>query len=178
MTRISITPEDRVFVLTGAGISAESGLPTFRASDGLVGRARDRRRMHAGGVAAESRAGVGVLFGAACAGRQGRAQSGARGAGRIGSAAGRPLLSVHAKCGRPARAGGIVAAGAHARRAGQGALRAGVRPAAGRGPEDLPQPGRGRAAARAAGACGRTLFSSARFRWRWSASSRRSRRPR
>ena len=35
MTRISITAEDRVFVLTGAGISAESGLPTFRASDGL-----------------------------------------------------------------------------------------------------------------------------------------------
>ena len=35
MTKISITPQDRVFVLTGAGISAESGLPTFRASDGL-----------------------------------------------------------------------------------------------------------------------------------------------
>ena len=32
---ISITPTDRLFVLTGAGISAESGLPTFRASDGL-----------------------------------------------------------------------------------------------------------------------------------------------
>jgi NAD-dependent deacetylase len=32
---ISISPNDRVFVLTGAGISAESGLPTFRASDGL-----------------------------------------------------------------------------------------------------------------------------------------------
>jgi NAD-dependent deacetylase len=32
---ISITPTDRVFVLTGAGISAESGLPTFRDSDGL-----------------------------------------------------------------------------------------------------------------------------------------------
>jgi len=32
---ISIGAEDRVFVLTGAGISAESGLPTFRASDGL-----------------------------------------------------------------------------------------------------------------------------------------------
>jgi NAD-dependent deacetylase len=32
---ISISPSDRVFVLTGAGISAESGLPTFRASDGL-----------------------------------------------------------------------------------------------------------------------------------------------
>jgi NAD-dependent deacetylase len=35
MTKISIAAEDRVFVLTGAGISAESGLPTFRASDGL-----------------------------------------------------------------------------------------------------------------------------------------------
>jgi NAD-dependent deacetylase len=32
---ISIGDADRVFVLTGAGISAESGLPTFRASDGL-----------------------------------------------------------------------------------------------------------------------------------------------
>ena len=35
MTPISIGPTDCVFVLTGAGISAESGLPTFRASDGL-----------------------------------------------------------------------------------------------------------------------------------------------
>jgi len=29
------TAKDRVFVLTGAGISAESGLPTFRGADGL-----------------------------------------------------------------------------------------------------------------------------------------------
>ncbi|HUA92258.1 MAG TPA: NAD-dependent deacylase [Terracidiphilus sp.] len=35
MDRISVAREDRVFVLTGAGVSAESGLPTFRASDGL-----------------------------------------------------------------------------------------------------------------------------------------------
>jgi len=35
MTNVSISLSDRVFVLTGAGISAESGLPTFRASDGL-----------------------------------------------------------------------------------------------------------------------------------------------
>jgi NAD-dependent deacetylase len=35
MAAISVGSEDRVFVLTGAGISAESGLPTFRASDGL-----------------------------------------------------------------------------------------------------------------------------------------------
>ena len=33
--RLLSGPGDRVFVLTGAGISAESGLPTFRASDGL-----------------------------------------------------------------------------------------------------------------------------------------------
>jgi len=32
---ISVGAEDIVFVLTGAGISAESGLPTFRSSDGL-----------------------------------------------------------------------------------------------------------------------------------------------
>jgi len=35
MTAISIAAKDSVFVLTGAGISAESGLPTFRAEDGL-----------------------------------------------------------------------------------------------------------------------------------------------
>jgi NAD-dependent deacetylase len=35
MSTIPISATDRVFVLTGAGISAESGLPTFRASDGL-----------------------------------------------------------------------------------------------------------------------------------------------
>ena len=35
MASISITTTDRVFALTGAGISAESGLPTFRAEDGL-----------------------------------------------------------------------------------------------------------------------------------------------
>lgn len=35
MSKIVIGPEDRVFVLTGAGISAESGLQTFRDSDGL-----------------------------------------------------------------------------------------------------------------------------------------------
>jgi NAD-dependent deacetylase len=35
MEPILIRRNERVFVLTGAGISAESGLPTFRASDGL-----------------------------------------------------------------------------------------------------------------------------------------------
>lgn len=31
----SISPSEKVFVLTGAGISAESGIPTFRGVDGL-----------------------------------------------------------------------------------------------------------------------------------------------
>src|ERR1039457_1397770 len=30
-----LSPQDRVFVLTGAGVSAESGVPTFRDADGL-----------------------------------------------------------------------------------------------------------------------------------------------
>src|SRR5277367_3438575 len=33
--KIEISAEDYLFVLTGAGISAESGLATFRDSDGL-----------------------------------------------------------------------------------------------------------------------------------------------
>lgn len=32
---MNIDPTDRLFVLTGAGISAESGLPTFRGANGL-----------------------------------------------------------------------------------------------------------------------------------------------
>src|ERR1035438_3805782 len=32
---LQLSPQDRVFVLTGAGVSAESGLPTFRGVNGL-----------------------------------------------------------------------------------------------------------------------------------------------
>ncbi len=35
MERISIGPQSKVLVMTGAGVSAESGVPTFRGSDGL-----------------------------------------------------------------------------------------------------------------------------------------------
>jgi NAD-dependent deacetylase len=35
VNKISVTAKDKVFVLTGAGISAESGLPTFRSENGL-----------------------------------------------------------------------------------------------------------------------------------------------
>src|SRR5580693_4906890 len=34
-TNVRLSPQDRLFVLTGAGISAESGLATFRGSGGL-----------------------------------------------------------------------------------------------------------------------------------------------
>jgi NAD-dependent deacetylase len=32
---LPISPTDRLFVLTGAGVSAESGIPTFRGVGGL-----------------------------------------------------------------------------------------------------------------------------------------------
>ena len=35
MAKLTFAPADRVFVLTGAGISAESGIPTFRDAGGL-----------------------------------------------------------------------------------------------------------------------------------------------
>jgi NAD-dependent deacetylase len=35
MRALALAPADRLFLLTGAGISAESGIPTFRDADGL-----------------------------------------------------------------------------------------------------------------------------------------------
>jgi NAD-dependent protein deacetylase/lipoamidase len=35
MTMLRLTSSDRVFILTGAGVSAESGIPTFRGAGGL-----------------------------------------------------------------------------------------------------------------------------------------------
>ncbi|MEW6434515.1 MAG: NAD-dependent deacylase [Myxococcota bacterium] len=35
MTKLDLTPNSKVLVLTGAGVSAESGVPTFRGANGL-----------------------------------------------------------------------------------------------------------------------------------------------
>ena len=36
MSRLrTVSPTDRIFILTGAGVSAESGIPTFRGVGGL-----------------------------------------------------------------------------------------------------------------------------------------------
>src|SRR5512135_2478250 len=32
---VRLTPQDRLFILTGAGVSADSGIPTFRGVGGL-----------------------------------------------------------------------------------------------------------------------------------------------
>ena len=59
-----------VAVLTGAGVSAESGVPTFRdAQTGLVGAVRSARARHAGGVRAQPEARLGLVRVAARAGR-------------------------------------------------------------------------------------------------------------
>jgi NAD-dependent deacetylase len=35
LSKLNVSPADRVFILAGAGLSAESGIPTFRGADGL-----------------------------------------------------------------------------------------------------------------------------------------------
>ena len=76
-------PDARITVLTGAGVSAASGVPTFRGADGLwknfqPGNARHRRSLRA-----RSAARVGVVRLAALADRRVRAERGASRARRL-----------------------------------------------------------------------------------------------
>ena len=174
MTTISISANDRVFVLTGAGISAESGLPTFRADDGLWAGHRVEDVCTPDAWRCESGAGVGVLLAASA--------HKARRPSRIPRIA---LAELEAELGDRfflctqnvddlhERAGSTRLA-AHARGAGQGSLRPGMRP--GRQSRIAPSIERWQklAAASAAAACDRISSSSARFRWRWSAFRKRS----
>ena len=143
MSTISISPTDRVFVLTGAGISAESGLPTFRASDGLWAgyRIEDVCTPEAW---QRNPALVWEFYSARrAAAAQGRSPipRTSRSPSSKRSLRG-PLLSLHAECRRPARARRLRESAPHARRAGQVALRARVRRAAGRRPRRLREPRR------------------------------------
>ena len=99
MSKINISPEDRVFVLTGAGISAESGLPTFRASDGLwagnriedvcTPEAWNRNPWRVWEFYAARR----------LAGALAEPNPGHVALAELEAPVGRPLLSVHAECG-------------------------------------------------------------------------------
>ena len=86
MSTISITSTDRVFVLTGAGISAESGLPTFRADDGLWAGNRVEDVCTPDAWQRNPERGLGVLLRAPRRRRQGQAQSCALRARRTRSA--------------------------------------------------------------------------------------------
>ena len=59
---LAVSPSDRVFILTGAGVSAESGIPTFRGVGGLWRNYRIEEIASPGGLAPRSPAGVGVLI--------------------------------------------------------------------------------------------------------------------
>ena len=83
----SATPSSRnIVILTGAGISRESGLDTFRDADGIWARRPPRGRGDARGVRARSGARPRVLQRAPaqrCCRSDGRAERGAPGAGAL-----------------------------------------------------------------------------------------------
>ena len=68
----------RVVAFTGAGVSADSGIPTFRGADGLVAQFPRGGSRHSGSVRARSAAGVGVVSVAARAHRARTTERGAR----------------------------------------------------------------------------------------------------
>ena len=98
LEKIRIAPQDRVFVLTGAGISAESGLPTFRASDGLWAghRVEDVCTPEA---LEENPELVWQFYSERRAQGAKATESGACCSGRTRSEARRSVLSLHTECG-------------------------------------------------------------------------------
>ena len=95
----------RIVVLTGAGISAESGVPTFRDADGLWEGHRRRGRRHPARPSSGSRRVVHRFYDARRAAlADGRAQPGPPRAGPTRGGAGRRPAGRHPEHRRPARA--------------------------------------------------------------------------
>ena len=108
-----------IVILTGAGISAESGLATFRGAGRAVGGASGRGCGDARGLCPRSGAGAQILRRAPGAAGRGRAQCRARGAGPARRRMAGRAADRHPECRRPARARRGEAAAPHAWRADQ-----------------------------------------------------------
>ena len=165
---------ESIVILTGAGISAESGLATFRGPDGLWEghRVEDVRTPEA---FARDPALVHAFYDARRAKLAGRAQCGARGAGAARCRVAGRVADRHPERRRPARARRREAAAAHARRADQRLVPAPAMRASRWAGTD----GRRRRLARNAAcraACAPTSSGSARCPTRWSGSTARCRR--
>jgi NAD-dependent SIR2 family protein deacetylase len=66
---LPVSPTDRLFILAGAGVSAESGIPTFRGVGGLWRNYRIEEVASPEAWHRRSPAGVGVLFDASACSR-------------------------------------------------------------------------------------------------------------
>ena len=122
-------PPVKVVVLTGAGISAESGLPTFRDADGLWEGHDPMDVATPGGVRGGPGPGAALLRRAPRAAGGGRTQRGPPRAGAARGAPGRGPLPRHPEHRRPARARRLQARAPHARPAAQRVVHQ-LRPAA------------------------------------------------
>ena len=123
-----ITSEDRVFVLTGAGISAESGLATFRGSGGLWNGFRVEQVATPEAWQTDPETRLELLLHPPPRRPRRPAQPRPPHPRHNRAEARRPLLPLHPKCRRPPRARRLPARPPHARQPLSVALRA-LRPA-------------------------------------------------
>ncbi len=162
-----------IVVLTGAGISAESGIPTFRGPDGLWEGHRVEDVATPASVRAQSRPRSALLRRPPRRARRGRTQCGARRARPTRPRLAGRAADRHAECRRPPRprrrrtGADRIAPRPHARRTQVRAVRPVRRDA---GVDERPD--RARRRAPAAGRCAPTSSGSARCRTTWTGSRR------